>query len=113
EMVPVNFPPSAFRLKVVSRVWPSLPGTWATHFPVTSAAQAADTKPATRSKAARNTVLSFIEDSPSEFVIRLVWISQTSCKCEYVALHRIVTDLLVETDVGNADSKESASNSQF
>src|SRR5215471_7528966 len=75
ETVPVNLSPSAFRLKVVSRVWPFCPVIWATHLPVTSAAQAADTSPATKNEAAKNAVLSFIEYSPSEFD-SFVWISK-------------------------------------
>src|SRR5580765_4430990 len=94
EMVPVNLPPSAFRLKVVSRVDPSRAGIWATHLPLTSAAQAAETRPATKSEAATNAVLSFIEESPSEFLICRAWIPPNIHKCEYAASEWIVTDLL-------------------
>jgi hypothetical protein len=43
-MVPVSLAPSTLKTKVVSEVLPLRPGTWAVHFPVTSAAEAANAK---------------------------------------------------------------------
>src|SRR5947207_6743986 len=39
-MLPVRLSPEALNVKVVSAIWPPRPGTWAVHFPLTSAAMA-------------------------------------------------------------------------
>src|SRR5438105_3560735 len=39
-MLPVRLSPAALKVKVVSAICPPRPGTWAVHFPLTSAAMA-------------------------------------------------------------------------